>query len=278
MMKRGFLTLTAAGLGTALFLTACGHIGNITPDRKVKLDPNKPVSLTVWHYYNGAQQAAFDQLISEFNATEGKEKGIYVEGYTQGSVGDLEKAVSDAVAGAVGAQSLPDIFSTYADTAYAVQKEGKLADLTPYFTKEEQAEYVDSYIQEGYFHDDSALYLFPVAKSTEIMMINATDWQTFADATGASLDELSTLEGVTETAKRYYEWTDSLTPDVPDDGKAFYGRDSMSNYFIIGMKQMGVDLFDVKDGKVTIQADKEKIRRLWDHYYVPYVNGYFASF
>ena len=213
-MKRGFLTLTAAGLGTALFLTACGHIGNITPDSKVKLDPNKPVSLTVWHYYNGAQQAAFDQLISEFNATEGKEKGIYVEVYTQGSVGDLEKAVSDAVAGAVGAQSLPDIFSTYADTAYAVQKEGKLADLTPYFTKEEQAEYVDSYIQEGYFHDDSALYLFPVAKSTEIMMLNATDWQTFADATGASLDELSTLEGVTETAKRYYEWTDSLTPDI----------------------------------------------------------------
>ena len=203
-MKKRCLALMVAGLGTALLLTACGHIGNITPDSKVKLDPNKPVSLTVWHYYNGAQQAAFDQLISEFNATEGKEKGIYVEGYTQGSVGDLEKAVSDAVAGAVGAQSLPDIFSTYADTAYAVQKEGKLADLTPYFTKEEQAEYVESYIQEGYFHDDSSLYLFPVAKSTEIMMINATDWQTFADATGASLDELSTLEGVTETAKRYY--------------------------------------------------------------------------
>ena len=277
-MKKRFLALMSAGLGTALLLTACGHIGNITPDSKVKLNPNKPVSLTVWHYYNGAQQAAFDQLISEFNATEGKEKGIYVEGYTQGSVGDLEKAVSDAVAGAVGAQSLPDIFSTYVDTAYAVQKEGKLADLTPYFTKEEQAEYVDSYIQEGYFHDDSALYLFPVAKSTEIMMINATDWQTFADATGASLDELSTLEGVTETAKRYYEWTDSLTPDVADDGKAFYGIDSMSNYFIIGMKQMGVDLFDIKDGKLTIRADKEKIRRLWDNYYVPYVNGYFASF
>ena len=36
MMKKGFLTLTAAGLGTALFLTACGHIGNITPDSKVK--------------------------------------------------------------------------------------------------------------------------------------------------------------------------------------------------------------------------------------------------
>ena len=44
-----------------------------------------------------------------------------------------------------------------------------------------------------------SLYLFPVAKSTEIMMINKTDWKPFADATGSSLEELSTLEGVAET-------------------------------------------------------------------------------
>ena len=145
-MEKSFLTWTAAALGTAILLTACNtNTGTTAPGSKVKLDPSKPVSLTVWHYYNGAQQAAFDQLISEFNATEGKEKGIYVEGYTQGSVGDLEKAVSDAVAGAVGAQSLPDIFSTYADTVYAVQKEGKLADLTPYFTKEEQAIFAERF-------------------------------------------------------------------------------------------------------------------------------------
>ena len=186
LWKKVFLTWTAAALGTAILLTACNtNTGTTAPGSKVKLDPSKPVSLTVRHYYNGAQQAAFDQLVSEFNATEGKDKGIYVEGYTQGSVSDLEKAVSDAVSGAVGAQSLPDIFSTYADTAYAVQKEDKLADLSSYFTEEELSEYVDSYIKEGYFHDDTSLYLFPVAKSTEIMMINKTDWKPFADATGS---------------------------------------------------------------------------------------------
>lgn len=74
-------------------------------------------------------------------------------------------------------------------------------------------------------------------------------------------------------------WTDSLTPDVPDDGKAFYfyGRDSMSNYFIIGMKQMGIDIFDVENGEVTLRPEKEQIRRLWDNYYVPYVNSWFAN-
>ena len=101
-MEKSFLTWTAAALGTAILLTACNtNTGTTAPGSKVKLDPSKPVSLTVWHYYNGAQQAAFDQLVSEFNATEGKDKGIYVEGYTQGSVSDLEKAVSDAVSGAV---------------------------------------------------------------------------------------------------------------------------------------------------------------------------------
>ena len=51
----------------------------------------------------------------------------------------------------------------------------------------------------------------------------------------------------------------------------------MSNYFIIGMKQMGVDIFDVENGEVTLRPEKEQIRRLWDNYYVPYVNGWFLS-
>lgn len=70
--------------------------------KTVTLDPSNPISLTVWHYYNGAQQSAFDELASEFNATVGKEKGIYVEGCSQGSVSDLEKAVTAAAAGSVG--------------------------------------------------------------------------------------------------------------------------------------------------------------------------------
>ena len=275
-MKKKILSIIAVGLMTAMVISGCGSSSS-TAAKTVKLDPNNPVSLTVWHYYNGAQQAAFDELVSEFNATTGKEKGIYIEGYSQGSVSDLEKAVSDAVAGTVGAQELPDIFSTYADTAYSVQQQDMLADLSQYFSEDELSEYVDSYIQEGYFKDDGSLYLFPVAKSTEIFMMNKTDWEPFAEATGVTTDDLATTEGIVEVAKKYYEWTDSLTPDVPDDGKAFYGRDSMSNYFVIGMKQMGIDIFDVENGEVTIRADKEQIRRLWDNYYVPYINGYFNS-
>ena len=51
--------------------------------KSVKLDPDHPVSLTIWHYYNGAQQAMFDTLVKEFNASVGKEEGVYVESYSQ---------------------------------------------------------------------------------------------------------------------------------------------------------------------------------------------------
>lgn len=261
----------------AAALAGCSASGN-SEDKKNGLNPDKPVSLTVWHYYNGAQQATFDALVKEFNATVGKEKGIYVEGASRGSVNDLEKAVRSAIDGEVGAGTLPDIFSCYADTAYYAQTQDKLTDLSQYFSEDEVNAFVDSYIQEGYLNQDGALYLLPVAKSTEIMMINKTDWEPFAEATKTTTDELSTVEGVVKVAERYYEWTDSQTPDVPDDGKAFYGRDSMSNYFIIGMKQMGTELFDVKDGEVAFNTNEGQLRRLWENYYVPYMKGYFASY
>lgn len=38
-------------LAAVLGLTGCGD--------KSPLDPGDPVSLTVWHYYNGSQQAGF---------------------------------------------------------------------------------------------------------------------------------------------------------------------------------------------------------------------------
>ena len=241
-------------------------------------DPRHPVSLTVWHYYNGSQQEAFQGLVEEFNDTAGKEMGIHVQSMSKGSVGELEQAVQDSMEGKVGADEVPDMFSAYADTAYLIEQQGKLANISDYITEEEIGEYVDSYIKEGYIAQDGGLRIFPVAKSTEILMINQTDWDVFAEETGASPDGFSTLEGIVKLAEEYYNWTDGKTPDVEGDGKALYGRDSMANYFVIGMRQQGTEIFQVEEGKVTVNDDKEKIRRLWDNYYVPYIKGYFASY
>ncbi|BDF58133.1 lipoprotein [Christensenellaceae bacterium] len=243
-----------------------------------KLDPSDPVTLELWHYYNGPQKIAFDNLVSEFNDTVGLEKGIIVEAFSQGSIDELLNKVVDASNKKVGADDIPDIFAAYSDTAYAVDQLGLVADLDPYFTQEELDQYFPSYIEEGRFDKEKSLKIFPIAKSTEVMMVNQTDWDKFAQATGATYDDLSTIEGVTATAKKYYEWTDSLT-DTPDDGKAFFGRDAIANYIISGMIQQDVTIFDVgNNGNATFQLDENALRKIWDNYYIPYINGYFGAF
>ena len=117
------------GLGALLLgLTGCAQ-------------KKEPIELTVWTYYNGEQLGAFNEAVEAFNATEGKNNNITVSASSLGSVNDLEQNVMDALQGKVGAQKVPDIFSAYADTAYAVDNMGRAADLSPYLTDKDKKEY-----------------------------------------------------------------------------------------------------------------------------------------
>ncbi|MDR0937360.1 MAG: extracellular solute-binding protein [Oscillospiraceae bacterium] len=245
---------------------------------KPKFDPKNPVVITVWHYYNGTVLDAFDALVQRFNETVGMDKGIIVEGYAYGSVSELENNVIASVNKEVGSAALPNVFASYADTAYAAEKVGILANLDDYFTKSKQEEYADSYIEEGKIGFDGELRIFPIAKSTEVFMLNDTDWKPFAEAYNLSYDNLTTLESLAEVSKQYYEWTDARTPDVPNDGKAFYGRDSTANMFIIGSMEFGEEIFQVEGGKGEINVSEKVMRKFWDCYYVPYISGYFSSY
>lgn len=244
----------------------------------VKLSPKEPVNITVWHYYNGMQQEAFDNLVKEFNDSFGKEEGIYVTGYSQGSVTDLEENITASMNKEVGSQEMPTIFSTYADTAYALEQTDGLADLSEYLTEEDMKDFIPSYIEEGKIGKNGELRIFPVAKSSEVFMMNKTAWDAFSKETGADISQLETKEGLAEAAQQYYEWTDAQTPDIPNDGKAFYGRDAMANLFIIGSMQLGSEIFSVEYGKVTLDLDKEVMKKIWDNYYIPYVKGYFGAY
>lgn len=236
-----------------------------------------PVTVTVWTYYNGDQLDAFNDLTEKFNDTVGKKDGITVETKSLGTAEDLEQNVLAAVNGEVGASEVPNIFSAYSDTAYTMDQKDMLVDLSDYLTDKEKDEYVEEYLKEGDFSDDGSIKIFPVAKSTELLFLNDTDWQKFAKETGAQYEDLQTVEGLVETAEKYYNWTDSQTPEA-DDGKALFGRDAMANYLLVGAKELGCDIFGVKDGKMTLNFDEDIIRKLWDNYYVPYVKGYFSAF
>lgn len=265
IFKKGISLLCAAAL-----VLGCAACSGGSPKQTAVTD------ITVWTYYNGDQMESFTKLVDEFNSTVGAEKGISVSTESLGSVNDLEASVMDAAEGKVGASELPNIFSAYADTAYAMDQMGMLVDLAPYLSDAERNTFVNGYLSEGDFNGSGEIKIFPVAKATELMFLNDTDWQVFADAAGASYDDLATLEGLVETAGKYYDWTDAQT-DTPDDGKALFGRDAMANYMLVGARQLGDTLFEVQDGKMTLNFDKDVARKLWDNYYVPFVKGWFAA-
>ncbi len=253
----------------AMLLSGCGS--------KSALNANKPVSITVWNYYTGAQLEQFNTMVKEFNAQKGKELGIVVNSFSEGNISDLSESISSAAKKEVGAGKMPNIFAAYADTAFRIDQNDLLVDLNPYITDKEKAEYIDSYIEEGDLHQNGELKLFPIAKATEILMINKTDWDKFAKDCGVSEDDLATMEGVSHVAKLYYDWTDAKT-EMPNDGKAFFGRDAMANYMITGSKQLGHDLIAPnKDNKIVIDFPEDVARKLWEQYYIPYIHGYFSA-
>ncbi|MBN7773516.1 extracellular solute-binding protein [Clostridium aminobutyricum] len=266
------LTISIMILIFLVLLSGCDKQG-----KSELLDAENPVTITVWHYYNGEQQKAFDEMVSEFNETDGLEKGIVVGSHAYGGVDDLQDAVLNAVHKNVGAADVPNIFSAYADTAYAIDKLGYVVDISKYMTQDELSNYIDGYMEEGKFGKDGEIKIFPVAKATEVFALNKTDWDKFSAATGETDRALGTIEGITEVAEKYYKWTDSLTPNTKNDGKAFFGRDALANYFIIGYRQLGQELFTSKDGKTILNLDERIAKKLWDNYYIPYIKGYFTS-
>lgn len=271
MMKKRILSAGTVIVLAVMFglVTGCGK-------REEAHRRENPVTIRIWHYYNGAQQDEFNRLVEKFNSTEGKEKGIIVEVTSQGTISDLEKNVLDSIHGVAGADAVPNLFAAYGDTAYEVDKLGYAVDMSEYFSDEELEKYIDGYIEEGRFSGEGTLKIFPVAKSVELLMLNKTDWDIFAEATGAETEDLETIEGIAKTAKRYYEWTDSLTEEL-NDGKAFFGRDAFANYMICGYRQLETDMFSKNGEDITLHFEKDAVRKLWENYYIPYIRGYFAS-
>ena len=270
-MKKQIKSLLC-GLCAAALALGCGGCSGSAGSEV----PAKVTDITVWTYYNGDQLESFNSLVNQFNETVGAQKGIKVSTESQGSVNDLETSVMDSAEGKVGAAAMPNIVSAYADTAYALDQMGMVVDLAPYLTEEEKAQFVEGYLSEGDFGEDDSIKIFPVAKSTELLFLNDTDWQAFADATAVRCEDLATMEGLTATAEKYYNWTDAQTA-APDDGKALFGRDAMANYMLVGAQQLGDTIFAVKDGRMTVNFERDVARRLWDNYYVPFVRGWFAA-
>ncbi len=184
---------------------------------------------------------------------------------------DIEEKLSMIVAGDPGAPDMPDIVTAYPKTALILSEHGLLAPLDGQFSGEELKAYLPQFIEEGRLPDNK-LYVFPIAKSTEVLFVNQTLFDRFSAATGVKLNDLSTFEGIAEAAVKYYQWTDSLTPTKANDGKAFFTADSWFNIAQVGIAQMGGQFIN----RDRLNVDSDGFQRIWDFAVLPALAGGYA--
>ncbi|MEA4845631.1 MAG: extracellular solute-binding protein [Clostridiaceae bacterium] len=230
---------------------------------KTVLDPQKPVTLTMWHNYGGQMKNLMDEMIDEFNRTVGADQGIIINVTSISGSSALHDKLISAAYGDPGAPEFPDLAVVYPKTALKLAEKDLLADLSDRFTGEELSAYVPRFVEEGKIK--GGLFVFPIAKSTEVLFVNRSIFDRFAADTGAAYDDLSTFEGIIRTADKYYEWS---------EGKAFYMPDSVFNLALIGMAQLGEDF--VQENRLNMASGEYK--KIWDGYFLSAVKGSTAIF
>lgn len=213
-------------------LTACSKAGK-------KKDP---VTLNIWHVYGGQTDSPLNELIDEFNETVGAEKGIKIQVDVVSNTNNIHDAVLRTANDEPGTGELPDMFISYPKTVLAMPDPEILVDYRDYFSEEELADYIPAFLEEGEI--DGRLLVFPVAKSTEVMFIDQTLFERFAEDTGARMEQMDTWEGLFALSREYYRWTDAQTPEIEGDGKAFFVHDYHFNYFQVGVESLGERFFE----------------------------------
>ena len=225
--------ILSAFLSCSLMLSGCSLISE---------SRDQPITINIWHVYGAQTDSPLNDYIQTFNETVGKEQGIQIEVTMVSNNKNIHKHILSAANNDPGASPLPDIFVAYPRTVMAMPDETILVDYRDYFTEEELSEFLPSFLQEGEVNE--RLVCLPVAKSTELLYVNQTAFDRFSDASGIQLSQLSTWEGVYSAACDYAAWTDSLTPDRPNDSKAFLVHDFHFNYFQVGVESLGESFFD----------------------------------
>lgn len=206
---------------------------------------DRTITLTIWHVYGEQSDSPLNDLIDEFNMSVGLQKGINVKATKVSDTNTIHEVVLESDAGGPGTEDLPDIFVAYPKTVLAMQDENKLVDYNDYLSDEEKKAFIGDFLDEGMI--DGRLTILPIAKSTEVLFVNKTLFNKYADASGASLDDLSTWEGLFKTARNYHDKT----------GKPFLADDYLFNYFQLGVASKGSSLFS--DTGIVMENDFESI-------------------
>ena len=207
---------------------------------KASLDPDKPVTLNIWHVYGSQTRSPLNDSIAEFNATEGKQKGVIIKVISVTNSSAIDKPLLAAAAKEAGSVPLPDLFTAYPRILGSIDNK-LLLPWNEYLDQSALSVYQKDFLQEGYSQDK--LYMLPIAKSTELLFLNQTYWDRFAAANGITSAQLADYEALFKTAHQYYAWS---------GGRQMFQINDFYHYYLTNMASLG-DSF-IKDGKLNLES------------------------
>ena len=233
---RKLTALILTGVLITFSLVGCGQ--------NTRLNPSSPTTLSIWHVYGNQSESPFNDAIDEFNSTVGKEKGVFVSVTSMVDSDSIDQHLFDAAKGTPGSGDFPDLFTAYPRVAEGIGEE-LLTDWNEIYSEEELSVFVDDFLAEG--NISGRQLTLPIAKSTELLFVNKTLFDRFANESGFSVKDFETFDGLFEMASAYYEWS---------DGKDLFQYDDFYNYFLINVAAKGDEL--IKNGKVNCDTNEFK--------------------
>lgn len=225
-----------------------------------ELDPENPVTLTLWHVYGEQADSPMNHLIEQFNQTVGQEKGIIIDVTLMSSASQIGPKLLEAQKGTAGVPVMPDLFFCHNNNAEELGAEN-LINWKDLFTEEELGSYVPEFLEDGKV--DGRLSVFPVSKSTHILCIAGLQFDRFSSDTGVTYDSLSTWDGFFAAAGKYYDWS---------GGKPFCALDYSIRCVELNALEKGAEDFYTEDG--WYDFENEIFKESWMEFAEALVKGH----
>ncbi len=222
------------------------------------LDPDDPVTLTMWHVYGAQARSPMNTLVDRFNQTVGKEHGVIISVTSISNSWSMHDELLASAREEPGSEELPDLFTCYPKTLAAMGST-RVLDWKTYFSEEELKDYVPAFLEEGMM--DGALRAFPLGKSTNLLFVNDTIFESFSKDTGITHEHLATWEGVFQAAARYHVWS---------GGKAFFLYDDWIQYAMLNAESLGEPFFEEE----KIRWSSSALMKIWRPLVRSAANGY----
>ena len=223
-----------AAIGLALIGTAaCSKSNNSSSSDKIPSKITKKTTVVFWHGMVGVQQSTLQKLTQEFEKQNPK---INVKLESQGSYNDLQAKINSTLQ---SPNNLPTITQAYPGWLWNAAQNKMLVNLTPYINNknvgwgsakasEIRTELLDDAKIKG------TQYGIPFNKSIETLTYNEDMFKKYGIKKVPT-----TMEELKNASETIYKKSNHKVVGA--------GFDSLSNYYVLGMKDNGVNFNDKID-------------------------------